>query len=215
MLLVVATLFGGALLLSYALWSYPAEWTLPFSMLAGWSSMRRGILAGWTAAKLANRGNSLCVPAFSNVLWALPAGLFAGCEIYGLSFIVYHWKAWPSPTMSVWSAVSWGTPLLVMAFLLGRHAAYWAGEIRSAERNAGMVGAVGRLADALGDFLVRTVRAGAFAPRGAKVCLPVLWAKRAVVVAGHFIAVMARCWGGVRALLRKESGIAADRRIHP
>jgi Patatin-like phospholipase len=183
LLLVVATLFGGALLLSYALWSYPAEWTLPFSMLAGVVVYATGHLAGWTTAKLANRGNSLCVPAFSNVLWALPAGLFAGCEIYGLSFILYQWKAWPSPTMGVWSAVSWGTPLIVMAFLL-------AGTLHIGLAKFALRNEMQEWWARLGGWLMLWVifwcalfGLALFAPWVAKFVLYRTWAKRAAVLA--------------------------------
>ena len=115
---VVVPLFAGAVLLSYALWSYPAEWTLSFSVLAGMIVYTAGHLAGWTVARIANPGDPPRAPEFSNVLWALPAGIFAGYEVYGLSFIVYRWKAAADPAMGAWHAVSWGTPLVVLAFLL-------------------------------------------------------------------------------------------------
>jgi hypothetical protein len=115
---VVVPLFSGAVLLSYALWSYPAEWTFSFSMLAGVIVYTTGHLAGWTAARIANSRQPSNAPDFSNVIWALPAGLFSGYEVYGLSFIVYRWKSSPDPAMGVWHAVSWGTPLVVIAFLL-------------------------------------------------------------------------------------------------
>ena len=115
---VVAPLFGGAVLLSYALWSYPAKWTPQYSMMAGVVVYTAGHLAGWIAARIANLEKPSNAPEFSNVLWALPAGIFAGYEVYGLSFIVYHWKSAADPVMGVWHAVSWGTPLVVLAFLL-------------------------------------------------------------------------------------------------
>jgi patatin-like phospholipase len=118
LLSVVAPLFGGAVLLSYALWSYPAEWTPFSSIVAGMTVYTAGHLAGWIAARIANAGNPSWAPQFSNVLWALPAGFFAGYEVYALSFIVYRWKANPNYALGVWHAVSWGAPLIVLAFLL-------------------------------------------------------------------------------------------------
>jgi len=115
---VVVPLFLGAVLLTCALWGYPGEWTLPFSLCVGVIVYTVGHVAGWTAARLAD---SYCTPDFSNVLWAVPAGLFAGYEIYALSFLVYHWKAAANPAMGamgIWNTVSWGTPLVVIAFLL-------------------------------------------------------------------------------------------------
>jgi hypothetical protein len=118
LLLVVAPLFTAAVLLSYALWSFPAEWTLLFSVLAGMIVYTGGHLAGWTGARMAQARESQYAPEFSNVVWSIPAGLFAGLAVYGLSFIVYHWKSAANTTTGVWQAVSWGTPLVVLAFLL-------------------------------------------------------------------------------------------------
>ena len=180
---VVVPLFAGAVLLSYALWSYPAEWTLSFSMVAGVIVYTAGHLAGWTVARIANPGDPQRAPAFSNVLWALPAGIFAGYEVYGLSFIVYRWKAAADATMGAWHAVSWGTPLIVLAFLL-------AGTLHIGLAKFALRNEIQEWWARLGGWLLlwalfwcALFSLALFTPWIVKSALHYVWAKRAVAVA--------------------------------
>jgi len=180
---VVVPLFAGAVLLSYALWSYPAEWTLSFSILAGMIVYTAGHLAGWIVARIANPGDPPRAPEFSNVLWALPAGIFAGYEVYGLSFIVYRWKATVDAAMGAWHAVSWGTPLVVLAFLLA--GTLHIGLAKFALRNE-MQEWWGRLGGWLMLWALiwsALFSLALFAPWAAKGVLHYTWAKRAAAVA--------------------------------
>jgi predicted acylesterase/phospholipase RssA len=180
---VVMPLFAGAVLLSYALWSYPAEWTLSFSILAGMIVYTAGHLAGWTIARIANPGDPPRAPEFSNVVWALPAGIFAGYEVYGLSFIVYRWKAAADPAMGAWHAVSWGTPLVVVAFLL-------AGTLHTGLAKFALRNEMQEWWARLGGWLMlwalfwsALFGLALFAPWVAKGLLHYAWAKRAAAVA--------------------------------
>jgi predicted acylesterase/phospholipase RssA len=183
LLFVVAPIFGGAVLLSYALWSYPAEWTPFCSIVAGMTVYTAGHLAGWIAARIANAGNPSWAPQFSNVLWALPAGFFAGYEVYALSFIVYRWKANPNHALGVWHAVSWGAPLIVLAFLLA--GTLHIGLAKFALRNQ-MQEWWARLGGWLmlwALFWCALFGMALFTPLLAKVLLHYAWAKRAVAAA--------------------------------
>ncbi len=115
---VVLPLFAGAFLLNYSIWREPGRWTLGFSLITGAVVYSLGHLLGWVVAKRVRRENPSSVPSFRNILWALPAGVFAGYEVYGLSILVYHWKSSSTSEAGLWHAVSWGPPLVVVAFLL-------------------------------------------------------------------------------------------------
>jgi patatin-like phospholipase len=114
---VVLPLFAGGFLLNYSIWRTPALWTREFSSVAGAIVYVLGHVLGWVSARIVCRQEPRSVPPFVNVLWALPAGVFAGYEVYGLSCLAYYWNSIPSE-MGLWHAASWGTPLVVIAFLL-------------------------------------------------------------------------------------------------
>jgi predicted acylesterase/phospholipase RssA len=115
---VVLPLFAGAFLLNYAIWRQPGRWTLGFSVISGAAVYALGHFLGWLVARIVRRQQPSSVPLFRNVLWALPAGVFAGYEMYGLSFLVYDWKSSTTSEAGLWHAVTWGPPLVVVAFLL-------------------------------------------------------------------------------------------------
>lgn len=115
---VVLPLFAGAFLLNYSIWRRPGMWTPEFSVVAGAAVYVLGHLLGWASAKIVCRAEPKSVPPFLNVLWALPAGIFAGYEVYGLSCLAYYWKSSMYADTGLWHAASWGTPLVVVAFLL-------------------------------------------------------------------------------------------------
>jgi patatin-like phospholipase len=114
---VVLPLFAGAFLLNYSIWRTPALWTPEFSTVAGAAVYVLGHLLGWVTAKIVCRQEPASVPTFLNVLWALPAGIFAGYEVYGLSRLASYWNS-ISSEIGLWHAASWGAPLVVVAFLL-------------------------------------------------------------------------------------------------
>jgi patatin-like phospholipase len=117
LLTVVLPLFAGAFLLNYSIWRTPALWTPGFSTVAGAAVYVLGHLLGWISTRIVWRREPEAVPSIRNVLWALPAGIFAGYEVYGLSRLAYYWNSIPSE-IGLWHAASWGTPLVVVAFLL-------------------------------------------------------------------------------------------------
>lgn len=117
LLTVVLPLFAGAFLLNYSIWRTPTLWTAAFSAGAGAGVYVLGHLLGWGISRIARRKEPESVPPFANVLWALPAGIFAGYEVHGLSRLATYWNSIPSER-GLWHAASWGTPLMVVAFLL-------------------------------------------------------------------------------------------------
>src|SRR5205823_14699374 len=114
----VFPLVAGGCLLDCSIWSRPGMWTPEFSVVAGAAVYVLGHLLGWASAKIVCRAEPKSVPPFLNVLWALPAGIFAGYEVYGLSCLAYYWKSSMYADTGLWHAASWGTPLVVVAFLL-------------------------------------------------------------------------------------------------
>ncbi len=115
---VVLPLFAGAFLLNYTIWRQPGLWTLEFSAITGATVYVLGHLLGWASARIVCRQNPGSVPSFRNVLWALPAGAFAGYEVYGLSWLAFYWKSSSESEIGLWHTASWGTPLVVVALLL-------------------------------------------------------------------------------------------------
>jgi predicted acylesterase/phospholipase RssA len=116
LLTVVLPLFAGAFLLNYAIWREPSLWTLKFSAVVGAVVYALGHLSGWIVAKIGFRKSTGGTPDFRNVLWAVPSGVFAGVEVYGLRKLVELWSV--DSITGRWEAASWGPPLFVVAFLL-------------------------------------------------------------------------------------------------
>ena len=116
LLTVVLPLFAGAFLLNYAIWREPSLWTPRFSVLAGVVVYTLGHFSGWIVSRFCFRKFPGATPSFLNVLWAIPSGVFAGVEIYGLRKLVEFWSV--DSLTGRWEAASWGPPLFVVAFLL-------------------------------------------------------------------------------------------------
>ena len=115
---VVFPLFAGAFLLNYTLWRRPGMWTLGFSVVSGAVVYVLGHLLGWVSARILCQEEPEGTPEFRNVLWAVPAGMFAGYEVYGLSFLAFYWKSSTQSEIGLWHAASWGTPIAIVALLL-------------------------------------------------------------------------------------------------
>jgi len=181
--MVVLPLFAGAFLLNYAIWRAPGRWTLGFSLVTGSVVYGLGHLAGWLAAKVVRRGEPSSVPSFQNVLWALPAGAFAGYEVYALSFLLYHWKSAARSDDGLWDAVSWGPPLVVIAFLL-------AGTLHTGLAKFALTVEMHEWWARLGGWLMlwalfwsALFTVSIFVPRGVEILKSYLWTKGALIAA--------------------------------
>jgi len=113
---VVLPLFAGAFCLNYTMWRDLHDWRFRWFVLAGVLIYTLGHVTGWliSAAKYGRKSKG--VPAFRNILWAIPCGVLAGIAVHGLKHIANIWTE--NPTGGKWEAVSWGPPLFVLAFLL-------------------------------------------------------------------------------------------------
>ena len=113
---VVLPLFAGAFCLNYTMWRDMHDWRFRWCVLAGVLIYTLGHVTGWliSAAKFGRKSKG--VPAFRNILWAIPCGVLAGIAAHGLKHFANIWTE--NPTGGKWEAVSWGPPLFVLAFLL-------------------------------------------------------------------------------------------------
>ncbi len=128
---VAVPLFGSALLTGLWLWmSSPNNswklWCLSGAVL--WAVLGAAVYAGAhilgvVARHIVNRNAGVPKRAlppwqwFLVPLFALFAGAFGGLLFELISKLFVYWKC-QTPASGIWHAVSWGTPLMVVAFLL-------------------------------------------------------------------------------------------------
>jgi hypothetical protein len=75
---VVLPLFAGAFCLNYTMWRDMHDWRFRWCVLSGVLIYTLGHVTGWliSAAKFGRKSKG--VPAFRNILWAIPCGVLAG-----------------------------------------------------------------------------------------------------------------------------------------
>jgi predicted acylesterase/phospholipase RssA len=113
---VVLPLFAGAFCLNYIMWRDFHDWRLRSCVLAAVVVYTLGHFVGWVVSKAKFGLQWKGVPAFWNILWAVPSGVLAGIAVHALKHLAEIWLE--NPTGGKWMAVCWGPPLLVLGFLL-------------------------------------------------------------------------------------------------
>ncbi len=116
LVLVVLPLFAGAYCLNYTMFRDIRDWRFDVCVWTGLAVYTTGHLVGWLVSKAKFGWNWKGIPAFWNVLWAVPSGVLAGIGVHALKHLVGVWLA--DPVVGKWEAVTWGPPLFVLVFLL-------------------------------------------------------------------------------------------------